>query len=179
MNRRKRFVKAWKTAVKAEVEVAATPEAVAGAKQYLSQPQVIKRLVELVGEFIMRQGVSRMPLPQFLSGGSVEFNEALHRALSDDDFLQEIAPMWLKICHWAAWNRVLREMDVWQGPSDDILRTVRRLALAIADAPQHKAACLEKLATIAARAEPRLDIEPSEIPQAFLKAFQEKENQGS
>jgi len=176
---KKQFVKAWKMVVRAEVEVAATPEAIAGAKQYLAQPQVINRLVELVGEFIMRQGVNRMPLAHFLRGRSVKSNEVLLRALTDNDFLQELAPTWLNICHWAAWDRALRETDMSERPSDDILNTIRRLALGIADDPQHKASCLENLATIVTRAEPRLSTKPSEIPQGFLKAFQEKENQGS
>ena len=179
MSRRKRFVKAWKMATKIEVEVAVTPKAIASAKQYLAQPQVMKRLVELVGEFIMKQEINGTPLAHFLRGRPVESNEVFRRALTNDDFLQEIAPTWLKICHWAAWDHALREMDVQQVPSDDILKTVRPLALTIADDPQHKAACLEKLATIAARAEPRSDIEPYGIPQAFLKGFQEKEDQGS
>jgi hypothetical protein len=49
MSRRKQFIKAWKMATKTEVEVAITPKAIASAKQYLAQPQVMKRLVELVG----------------------------------------------------------------------------------------------------------------------------------
>ena len=176
MSRRKRFVKAWKMATKTEVEVAITPEAIASAKQYLSQPPVTKRLVVLVEDFIMRQEINGTPLAHFMRGKPVESNEVFRRALTNDDFLQEIAPAWLRICHWAAWNQALREMDVQQFPSDDILKTVRPLVLTIADDPQHKAACLEKLAAIAARAEPRLDIEPYGIPQAFLKAFEEKED---
>jgi len=179
MSRRKRFVKAWKMATKTEVEVATTPKAIASAKQYLAQPQVMKRLVELVGGFIVGQEINGTPLAHFLSGRPVESSEVIHRALADDDFLQEIAPTWLKICHWAAWDQAMREMDIQQCPSDDILKIVRPLALTIADDPQHKAACLEKLATITARAEQRLDIETYGIPQAFLNAFQEKENQGS
>jgi hypothetical protein len=166
-------------ATKTEVEVAITPKAIASAKQYLAQPQVMKRLVELVGGFIVGQEINGTPLAHFLRGRPVESSEVSQRALTDDDFLQVIAPDWLKICHWAAWDQALREMDVQQFPSDEILKTVRPLALTIANDPQHKAACLENLATLAARAEPRLDIEPYGIPQAFLNAFQEKENQGS
>ena len=58
MSRRKRFVKAWKMATKTEVEVAITPKAIAGAKQYLAQPQVMKKLVELVEKFIVGQEMS-------------------------------------------------------------------------------------------------------------------------
>ena len=166
-------------AAKAEVEVAITPKAIASAKQYLAQPRVMKRLVKLVGEFIMRQEINGMSLAHFLRGKPVESNELLRRALVNDDFLQEIALTWLKICHWAAWDQPLREMDVRQGPSDDILKTIRPLALTIADDPRHKVACLENLAAIVARAGPRLSTKPSEIPQAFLKAFQEKEGHGS
>lgn len=106
----------------------------------------------------------------------MESSEVIYRTLANDDFLQEIASTLLKICHWAAWGQALREMDVQQVPSDDILKTIRPLALSIADDPQHKAACLEKLATIAARVKPRLDIETYGIPQVFLDAFQEKGN---
>jgi hypothetical protein len=166
-------------ATKREVEAALTPEAIARAKQYLAEPQVMKRLVELVGELLMKQEINGIPLAHFLSGRYVESSEAIHHALANDDFLQEIAPLWLKICHWAAWDRALRKIDIQQFPSDDILNIVRPLAVTIADDPQHKAVCLERLAAVAARAEPRLDIETHEIPQAFLRAFQEKENQDS
>ena len=100
----------------------------------------------------------------------------MYRAPGDDDFPQEIAWTWLKICHRAAWNQALREMNVQQVPSDDILKTIRPLALSIADGPQHKAVGLEKLATIASRAESRLHTETYGIPQAFLNAFQNKGN---
>jgi len=166
-------------AIKTEVGVAGTPKAIASAKQYLAQPQVMKRLVDLLRRFIMGQDINETPLAHFLRGRPAESSEVIQRALTNDDFLYEVAPAWLKICHWAAWDQALRVMDVQQFPSDEILKTVRPLALTIADDPQHKAACLEKLATIAARAEPRLDIETYGIPQVFLNAFQEKENQGN
>jgi hypothetical protein len=179
MSRRKKFVKAWKIVTETEVEAAVTPEAVASAKQYLAQPQVTKRLAALVEEFIMKQQINGTPLADFLRGKPAELNEAIYRVLADDDFLKEIASTWLRICHWAAWNRALTEMDVQQFPSDDILKTVRSSTIVIANDPYHKAACLEKLATIVAKVGPRLGVKPSEVPEAFLKAFQEKGNQGT
>ena len=174
ISRRKRLIKAWRMAVKAEVEATATPGAIAGAKQHLAQPQVINRLVDLVGEFIVRQVDAGTPLVCFLRGKPVEAKKVIHRALIEDDFLQELAPMWLKICHWAAWDRALREMDVWQDPSEDILKAARPLVVAIAEDPEHKAACLEDLTTIVAKAGLPSGTKPSEIPQTFREAFQEK-----
>ncbi|MFC1971304.1 hypothetical protein ACFLV0_05210 [Chloroflexota bacterium] len=179
MSRRKKFIKAWKIVTETEVEVAVTPEAIHNARQYLAQPQVTKRIAELLEEFLMKQEINGTPLPDFLRGKPVEINQVIYRILADNDFLKEIAPTWLRICHWAAWNQALTEMDIQESPSDHILKTVRPLVADIADAPQHKAACLEKLAAIVAKVGPRLRVKPSEIPEVFLKAFQEKGNQGT
>ena len=176
MARRKRLVKAWRRVVKREVEAAATPEAIAGAKQHLAQPQVIGRLVELIGKLIIAQQADSTPLASFLRERPEEAEEMLRRALIDEDSLRELAPTWLKLCHWAAWNRALEEMDVGQRPSEDTLKAARTLALAIADDSEHKAACLEKLTTIVARARLRLGSNASEIPRPFREAFEEEEN---
>ena len=53
MSRRKKFIKVWKIVTETEVEVAITPEAINCAKQYLAQPQVTKRIAELLEEFLM------------------------------------------------------------------------------------------------------------------------------
>ena len=172
MSRRKKFIKAWKTVTETEVEVAVTTEAIDSAKQYLAQPQTTKKIGKLLEEFLMKQEVNGAPLANFVRGKPRELNEAIYRVLADDDFLKEIAPTWLRICHWAAWNQTLTKMDIQELPSDDILKTIRPLAATIADAPQHKAACLEKLVAIVAKVGPRLGAKPSEIPEAFLKAFQ-------
>ena len=161
------------------MEAAATPEAITAAKQHLAQPQVIGRLAELVGEFLIAQEAGGPPLVRFLRERPGEAKEALHRALSDYDCLQELAPTWLRICHWAAWNRALGEMDVGQGPSEDMVKASRALALTIADDPEHKATCLEKLTAIVARARLRLGTKAIEIPRAFREAFEDEENWGS
>lgn len=55
-------------ATKAEVEAAITTNAIASAKQYLAQPQVLKKLANLVEGFLMGQEINGTSLAYFLQG---------------------------------------------------------------------------------------------------------------